>query len=158
MNSPNYKQEAKASTTKTTFSRETTVSILINADAPTVWALLTNARDFPRWNSTIVSLGGTIEEGEKIKLKSTLDERRTFVLRVKELTPNQRMVWSSAQGNRTYTLTETGNGTNFTMTEKIASPFFPLFAKFIPPFDENFEQFARDLQTEATGSKNAHRK
>ena len=62
----------KATTIKKTFSRETTVSINIEADASIVWTLLTNAADFPRWNSTIVSMEGQIKLGEKIKLKSTL--------------------------------------------------------------------------------------
>ena len=144
-----FGQNDKANTTKKTFSRETTVSLQINADPAIVWSLLTNASDFPRWNSTIVSLEGEITEGEKIRLKSTLDEKRTFKLKVKEMMPEQKMVWGGSQGNRIYTITPTAEGVLFTMTEKIGSPFFPMYAKYIPPFDENFEQFASDLKKEA---------
>ena len=42
-----------------------------------------------------------------------------------------------------------GGGARFTMTEKIGGPLFPLFARYIPPFDESFEQFAADLKREA---------
>ena len=73
-------QNGTATTTKTTFSRETTVSINIQANQAIVWSLLTNASDFPRWNSTIVSIDGNIALGEKIQLKSTLDTTRTFKL------------------------------------------------------------------------------
>ena len=139
----------KAFTVKTTFSRETTVSININADAATVWALLTNASDFPRWNTTVVSLEGDLKLGGKIKLKSTLDEKRTFKLKVKELEPEKRMVWGDGQGNRVYSITENDNGVTFTMTEKIGGLMFPLYAKYIPPFDEAFDQFAADLKKEA---------
>jgi len=59
----------KALTTKTTFSRETAVSIEIQADASIVWSLLTNAADFARWNSTVVSIEGDIALGQTIQLK-----------------------------------------------------------------------------------------
>ena len=35
------------------------------------------------------------------------------------------------------------------MTEKIGGFMFPLYGKYIPPFDESFEQFASDLKREA---------
>ena len=48
-----------------TFSRTTTVSALVNADRSIIWALLTNAADFSRWNSTVVSIEGDIREGRE---------------------------------------------------------------------------------------------
>ncbi len=80
-------QDGKATTIKKTFSRETSVSIDILSDAGIVWALLTNAADYPRWNSTVTSLKGEIKEGGKLELKSILDEKRTFKLKVKEFEP-----------------------------------------------------------------------
>jgi len=142
-------QSGKATTEKRTFSRETTVSIDINADASIIWDLLTNASDFPRWNSTIISIDGEIKLGEKIKLKSTLDEKRTFKLKVKEFESGKRMVWGDGKGNRVYSIAENENGVSFTMTEKIGGLMFPMYAKYIPPFDESFEQFAADLKQEA---------
>jgi uncharacterized protein YndB with AHSA1/START domain len=140
----------KAVTTKKTFSRETAISIDIQADKSIIWALLTNANDFPRWNSTILSIAGTIALGEKIKLKAKLDPKREFKLKVKEFEPDNRLVWGDAMGNRVYTLKSIGNNlTNFTMIEKIGGPLFPLFAKMVPPFDEAFEQYAKDLKNEA---------
>lgn len=140
----------KAVTTKKTFSRETAVSIDIQADRSIIWALLTNANDFPRWNSTVISIDGTIAQGEKIKLKAKLDPKREFKLKVKEFDADNRLVWGDAMGNRVYTLKTIGNNlTNFTMVEKIGGPLFPLFAKMIPPFDETFEQYAKDLKNEA---------
>lgn len=60
------------------------------------------------------------------------------------------MVWGHAMGNKVYILKSIGNNlTNFTMVEKIGGPVFPLFAKMIPPFGEAFEQYAKDLKTEA---------
>ncbi|MFN8400699.1 MAG: SRPBCC domain-containing protein [Anaerolineales bacterium] len=139
----------KATTSKTTFSRETSVSVNIEADAAILWALLTNAADFPRWNSTVISISGKIQNGETIELKSTLDEKRTFKLKIKEFVPNQRLVWGDPMGSRVYSLEKAEKGTQFTMSEKIGGPLFPLFAGMIPSFDESFEKFAADLKKEA---------
>ena len=119
------------------------------ADPAIVWALLTHAADYPRWNSTVTSIQGEIKAGAIIELKSTLDEKRTFKLKIKEFLPEKRLVWGDAMGNRVYTLEKSGSNTHFTMTEKIGGPLFPLFAGMIPSFDESFEKFAADLKKEA---------
>jgi len=143
-------QEGKATTTRKTFSRETSVSTTIQADPAIVWALLTHASDFPRWNSTVTSMKGEIREGGSVELKSILDDKRTFKLKVKEFVPEKRLVWGDAMGSRVYTLTRgNGNSTVFTMTEKIGGPLFPLFAGSIPSFDGVFERYAADLKKEA---------
>lgn len=140
----------KAITIKKVFSRETGVSIDIKADKTILWALLTNSGDYSRWNSTVLSLDGTIALNEKVKLRSTLDPKREFKLHVKEFLPEEKLVWGDAMGKRIFTLKPIGeNLINFTMTEKIGGPVFPLFARMIPSFDQSFEQFAKDLKKEA---------
>jgi len=139
-----------AKTTKTFFSRETEVAIDIRAKPEDVWKLLTNAADYPKWNSTVVSLEGTIAMGEKIQLKSVLDPKRVFKLKVLELDAPKRMVWGDAMGKRTYEVTQKDPSTvTFSMREKIGGPFFPLFAGMIPPFDDVFDKFAADLKKKA---------
>jgi uncharacterized protein YndB with AHSA1/START domain len=142
--------EGKAKTTRKTFSRETSVSTTIHADPAIVWALLTHASDFPRWNSTVTSMKGEIREGGTVELKSILDEKRTFKLKIKEFVPEKRLIWGDALGSRMYTLVKgDGNSTHFSMTETIGGPLFPLFAGSIPSFDEVFERYAADLKKEA---------
>ena len=149
-------REGKAKTTKTTFSRETSVSTTIFADPAIVWALLINASDFPRWNSTVTSVKGEIRAGGTIELKSTLDEKRTFKLKIKEFIPEKRLIWGDNQGSRIYTIDKGAGGSIlFTMSEKIGGPLFPLFASYIPPFDESFERFAADLKKEAESIQKA---
>ncbi|MEL6864465.1 MAG: SRPBCC domain-containing protein [Bacteroidota bacterium] len=149
-------QNAKAKTIKKTFSRETSVRIAIDAPSAIVWQLLTDAQDFPRWNSTIISLEGEIKKGQKIKIKSTLDEKRVFTLKVKEIIPQKQIIWGDSKGKRTYTLSQQQDGgILFSMHEKIGGLAFPLYAKFIPPFDANFEQFAQDLKREAEAQHQA---
>ena len=145
-----FAQNGKAITTRKTFSRETAISIDIKADPEIVWQLLTNAADYPRWNSTVISVEGKIVSGEKIRLKSTLAPKRTFKLKIRQVVPNARLVWGDGQGSRVYTLTNKGNSTtNFSMDEKIGGFMFPLYARHIPQFDQSFEQFAADLKKEA---------
>ena len=147
--------KGSAATVKSTFNRETAVSIDIKANAAIVWALLTNSIDYPQWNSTIISIDGKIKAGEKIKLKSTLDPKRTFTLLVKEYLAEKRLVWGDGKCNRIYSITDNKDGTiTFSMTEKIGGLMFPLYAKYIPSFDKSFEQFAADLKKESENKMN----
>jgi len=148
-------QAGKAVTVKKTFSRETSVQITILADPAIVWTLLTRASDYPRWNSTVTSLQGEIKAGGAIELKSTLDEKRIFKLNIKEFVPQKRLVWGDNMGSRIYTLDKSSNGVLFSMSEKIGGPLFPLFAGYIPAFDESFERFAADLKKEAETIQNS---
>jgi uncharacterized protein YndB with AHSA1/START domain len=142
--------KVQAKTTKQTFSRETAVSIDIDAEPKTIWGIITNAAKYPTWNSTVISIEGKIALGEQIQLKSTLDPKRVFKLKIKELEPEKKLVWGDAMGKREFKLTKQTNGqTNFMMHEKIGGPLFPLFAKMIPPFDASFETFALDLKNAA---------
>ncbi|MEM7204460.1 MAG: SRPBCC domain-containing protein [Planctomycetota bacterium] len=146
---PTLPPPGKAVTVRKVFSRETSVSTHVGATPDTVWALLTDAADMTRWNSTLVSFNGDLQPGGRIELVSTLAPKRTFKLKVKELDAPRRLVWGDAMGTRVYTLEPAAGGTHFTMREKIGGPVFPLFARMIPPFDEAFEQFAADLKREA---------
>lgn len=140
----------RATTTRTTFSRQTSVSVEIEATPAVVWDLLTNAPAYAKWNSTVISIDGRIELSQQLRLKSTLDPKRVFKLRVKEFEPNKKLVWGDGQGNRVFLIRQNGKDKiTFSMTERIGGLMFPLYAKMIPPFDESFEQFARDLKKEA---------
>ena len=88
--------------------------------------------------------------GKTIKLKSILDVKRIFKLKVKTFEPEHKLSWGDAQGTRIYSINDNGNGKlQFSMSEKIGGPIFPLFSKYIPSFENAFEQFAADLKKEA---------
>ena len=57
----------RASKTKTAFRMECAVAINIRAKPETIWALLTDAADFPRWNSTVKSIEGEIAQGQQAR-------------------------------------------------------------------------------------------
>jgi uncharacterized protein YndB with AHSA1/START domain len=142
-------ENGRARTVKTTFSRETSVDIHIAASPEIVWEILARAGDYPRWNPTIVSLSGEIAEGDTIRLKSTLDPKRTFKLKIKELNRPTKLVWGDGQGNRVFTITRNNGGSSFSMTEKIGGLLFPLYGGMIPSFDDSFELFAASLKKAA---------
>ncbi len=105
--------DQKAATTRKTFSRETSVHASIAADPAIVWALLTHAADYPRWNSTVTSIKGEIKLGETIELKSYLDAKRVFKLKIKEFAPEKRLVWGDAMGSRVYSLEKSGGAARY---------------------------------------------
>lgn len=145
----------KATSTRSVFSMEVAVSIHIQAEPEYLWALLTNANDFPRWNSTILRIDGTIAMGEKIRLIASIAPQRTFKLKIVEFIPNQKMVWQDGaapmfKGIRRFTLTpQADKSTDFTMVETFFGLMMPLVAGSLPDFRPVFEQYAADLKREA---------
>lgn len=49
---------AKSNTIRKTFSRETSVIVDIQADSKTIWSLSKKAENYPKWNSTVISIDG----------------------------------------------------------------------------------------------------
>ncbi len=131
-------------------------TVTIAAPPERVWEILTDAKAFARWNSTIVSLDGTIAEGETIALVSTVNPKRTFKLAVSEVDAPNSMVWSDGMplglfsGRRSFTVRATTDGdTEFSMREVYSGLLAGLITKTIPDMTESFEAFAADLRTEA---------
>lgn len=136
------------------FRMEYAISVAIQAPPERVWHLLTNAADFPRWNSTIKSITGTIAAGQKIALQAAIAPDRTFNLLVSEFATNQRMVWRDGTapmftGVRTFSLSPRAGGVEFHMAEVYSGIMLPMIAGSLPDFRPAFEQYARDLKREA---------
>jgi uncharacterized protein YndB with AHSA1/START domain len=84
----------QATKTTTAFRMECAVAIHIQAKPETVWALLTRAADFPRWNSTVKSIEGEIAQGQRLAIRVEVAPKRVFKPRVTEFVAPARMVWS----------------------------------------------------------------
>jgi len=143
-----------ATTSRRTFRMEVAVGITVQASPATIWALLTNAQDVPRWTSTVQSIQGTIALGETIHLKATIAPERTFKLRVTMWAPNDRMVWQDGsplfRGVRQYALAPRRDGaTDVTMTEVFSGALLPLIVRSLPDQGPSFERFVADLKAEA---------
>ncbi|MDC0231130.1 SRPBCC domain-containing protein [Aureispira] len=147
--------DGKSRTVKTLFNRSTTVSILIHADLSCVWSILTNAEDFARWNSTIISLKGEFAKGKKLIIQSDVDLYKKSIYRVVNVTPEKEMVWGFGnpaifKSKLTYSVEQTEDGASvFIMSEVLSGFFAPFVLMFTPGFDETFSQFAADLKEEA---------
>lgn len=145
---------AHAHKTKSAFRMEYTITVNVQAPASRLWALLTNAADFPRWNSTLISIEGKIAPGEHIQLKAKSAPDRVFNLAISEFEPQKRMVWSDGNamfaGVRTFSLTLQTNGTtDFNMSEVYTGLMLPMIAGSLPDFGPVFEQYAADIKREA---------
>jgi hypothetical protein len=144
----------KATKASSTFRMECAVAINIRASANRIWELLTNAADFPRWNSTVSSLKGEIALGQKLQLRVPISDR-TFTPKVTEFAPQQRMVWTDGaapmfKGTRTFTLTAKADAsTDFAMVEVFSGLMLPMIKGSLPDFGPAFEQYAADLKREA---------
>lgn len=145
----------KATRTKTAFQMEVAVSATIQATPERIWTLLTNAKDFPRWNSTVQSIDGVIALGETITLKATIAPERAFKLRVTAFEPNSTLIWQDGaapmfKGVRRYSLTPQNGGTTvFSMVETFSGLMLPMIVRSLPDFRASFEQYAIDLKAEA---------
>lgn len=136
------------------------VAINIEATPEQIWSLLTNVDKIPRWTSSIETMQGTIAPGEKVRLTVPYAPGRTFKLRVKEVVPEERMIWTDGmlpmfRGIRTYQLVPQTNGsTTFSMVERLSGIMLPMIAGSLPDFGLPFEQFAADLkQTAEEGNR-----
>jgi len=138
---------------KRAFRMQYAVTINIRAKADKIWDLLTNAADFPRWNSTITSLDGTIAAGETLTLRVPLAPTRAFKPKVVALEPGRLMVWQEGnamfKGVRTFTLVARQDGsTDFSMVEVYTGVMLPMIARALPDFTPAFEKYAADLKRE----------
>jgi hypothetical protein len=146
---------ARATKTSRTFRLECATAIDVRATPERIWALLTNAADFPRWNSTVTRIAGKIERGEKLAIQVPAAPGRTFKPRVVKLEPGRTMVWSDGfapmfKGVRTFTLAPNPDGsTAFSMVEVLSGVMLPMIRGSLPDFGPTFETYAADLKREA---------
>lgn len=135
------------------------VEMEISASADIVWALLTDAKGFSRWNSTVTGIDGEIREGERITLHVP-GTGRTFTPTVSGVVPARRMMWSNGvagifRGVRLFVLTpRNSTATGFLMQERFSGVMFALTKRMLPDFRPIFEAYASDLKREA--EKGAH--
>lgn len=136
--------------TETTFTLRYAVRAIIAAPADIIWAKLTDAPGFAKWNSTVQSIEGNIAIGQKLTIRVPIAPGRTFTPKVVEFIPNERMVWQDGfypmfQGTRTFMLSRSGTGTEFRMVEVFRGLMLPLIKGSLPDFGPVFDQYAADL-------------
>jgi hypothetical protein len=130
------------------------VELNIRTAAAPIWNLLTDAKDFPRWNSTVTKVEGQIREGGRLRLHVP-GTQRTFTPRVSGVVPDERMTWTGGffplfKGVRTFELRPRDDGsTDFVMQERFSGLMLPFVRGSMPDFGPVFERYANDLKREA---------
>jgi hypothetical protein len=129
---------------------------VIDAAPATIWAILTDATGYSRWDSGVLRVDGRIAAGEKLKLVSEVNPKRTFSLQVTEFEPGERMTWTGGmplglfRGVRTFTLTPQGGvATRFTMREEYSGALLPMIGRSLPDLGPSFQKFATGLKRQA---------
>jgi hypothetical protein len=151
----------RALKTSSTFHMECSVRCAIRAAPEHVWALLTNAATFPKWNSTVTRIEGTIALGETLRLEVPTAPGRVFKPRVTGFSPVKEMVWSDGmapmfKGVRTFRLEPGAEGTTeFSMRERFTGLMLPLIRGSLPDFGPVFEAYAADLRRAAEAAESA---
>ena len=128
---------------------------VIEAAPATIWAILTDAPSYSRWDSGVISVDGRIAPGEKLRLVSEANPKRTFSLKVTEFRPGERMTWEGGmplglfRGVRTFSLSPQGNGTRFTVREQYTGALLPMIWRTMPDLGPSFQKFATGLKQRA---------
>jgi hypothetical protein len=134
---------------------ECSVRCPIRAAPEHVWSLLTDASTFPKWNSTVTRIEGTIALGETLRLAVPTAPGRVFKPKVTGFEPGRQMVWSDGmapmfKGVRTFRLEPRADGTTeFSMAERLSGLMLPLIRGSLPDFGPVFEAYAGDLRRAA---------
>ena len=132
------------------------VKTTIRATPERIWALLTDAPGYTRWNNTVQRLDGKIAQGERVSVHPKINPGRAFAVKVTEFEPLRRMVWTGGmplglfKGQRTFTLKPGSNGdVEFSMREEYTGLMAPLIGPTIPDLQPAFDEFASDLKRAA---------
>jgi hypothetical protein len=128
----------------------------IRATPERIWALLTDAAGYVRWNNTVHRVDGTVAPGERVTVHPKINPDRAFPVTVAEFQPPRRMVWTGGmplglfKGERTFELRPGANGeVQFSMREEYTGPMARLIGRSIPDLQPAFEEFANDLKRAA---------
>jgi len=138
-----HMSDSRITQTRTRFSLTCRVEIMIEAGAPTIWRLLTDADGYARWNSTVDRVVGRIAEGERLALHVP-GTSRIFRPTVSGVAPNAHMTWTTGfslifKRVRIFEVIPCGAAiSKFVMAERFSGLALP-----------SFERFAADLKKEA---------
>jgi hypothetical protein len=138
------------------------VKAYIRATPECIWALLTDAPGYTRWNNTVEKVDGKIARGERISVHPKIKPGRVFPVKVAEFEPSRRMVWTSGmplglfKGERMFTLTPGSSGdVEFSMREEYTGLMAPLIGRSIPDLQPAFDEFGSDLKRAAEANSQA---
>ena len=107
---------------------------LILAGAGTVWDIITDAGNYPVWDSGITEVTGAFSHDGRIRVRTRDGGKRTFRLQVHQI-PGWLMTWSGSlplgllKVIRTFTLTDHTGITHLTVQDTASGPLRGLVRK-----------------------------
>ena len=138
--------------------KEFSATTTINASTDVIWAILTDAPNYPEWDPGVDRIEGTIGPGGKFTIYTKLSPGRAFPVTVSDFASRQSMTWSSGmplglfKGERTFTLAQQADGTiQFTVREVFSGLLLPLIGRSLPDLTSTFEEFVAGLKRRAEG-------
>lgn len=130
-------------------------SITIGAAPERIWGILTDAKGYPDWDTSMDHIEGMLAPGETVKFFTKLSPQ-AFPVRVTVFEPNRKLVLTGGmplglfKSERTHILIPGEDGQTTFKTEEIFSGLLlPIFGRTIPDLTENFESFAAALKKQA---------
>ncbi|MDX2075499.1 MAG: SRPBCC domain-containing protein [bacterium] len=133
-----------------------TATINIKASKERIWAILTDAPNYPTWEPGVIKIEGTIASGQKVVAHNKISPNRAFPAKVTEFVIGEKMAWTGGmplglfKGVRTFTLAPKADGTiDFTLREEFSGPMLPLIGKTIPDMTQSFQDFVTGLKAYA---------
>ena len=125
----------------------------IAASPEAVWAVLSDAANWPSWDSGVDAVEGRIAMGQTIKIRSQAAPGRAFPVKVTRFEPPAQLRFSGGmpfglfRGVRTYELSDGAEGqVRFRMRERYSGPLLPLIWRSMPDLGPSFQRFARGLK------------
>jgi hypothetical protein len=128
---------------------------LIAAPPERVWPILADAKGWPQWDSGVEKVEGTVEQGARLKVTSSVNPGRAYPVKVAEVVPGRSFSWVGGvpfglfRGIRTYAVEPEGGGTRFHMREEFNGPLLPLIWRSMPDLQPSFDRFAAGLKVHA---------
>ncbi len=130
-------------------------SITINASKESVWKILTDFENYPKWNSFIKSVSGNVKVGNQIKIQLQGMIFKPTVLVFNENTEFKWLghLWFKGlfDGEHKFIVTDNGDGTiNFEQSENFSGILVKLFSKNLDKKTKRgFEQMNQELKLRA---------
>jgi hypothetical protein len=131
------------------------VTSRIDAPPERVWEVLADAERWPEWDSGVIAVEGEAAPGNKVKITSEVNPKRSYPVKVSEFEPPRRMEWTGGMplglftGVRTFELMPEEGGTRFRLREEFTGPLLKPIWRSMPDMQPSFEKFAAGLKAQA---------
>ncbi len=139
--------------------KEIYTEIEINASAGTVWNILTDFDDFPKWNPFIQKISGNLQEGAQIEafIKPPNSNGMKFKPKILTYSPEKELRWLGSlwipklfDGEHSLIIKKISeNKVLFIQKERFSGLFVPFFSGLLKDTESGFEMMNQALKKES---------